>query len=1000
MVSQARRIFPVLAASTLLVASADAQLSQVPDGLHRSRRAPVPGTVIDPPKAPPSPFTTLVGLVVADDQSPVDGATVTTNSGFVAMTDVMGAFVILDHPTDLNFIDLDVEGVVTDTFGFQLNVPAKPGFVTDAGTIVVDVDTDTDGLPDWYETNIYSTLVLVPDTDGDTYTDGVEVLALGTDPTSGDGDGDGFPDVLELAIGTNPNSPDPSTTINGTLELPNGDPATAGTLHLLGVPETLFSATTDVNGFYQFPPWPVLLTPVQVVGEETDPFYGPAKGTSASTPTLIGGVTAIDDITMVATVQEPLYPDAQFVWASFGQGIPIGTVPMDNEPVAVAIGDLLGNALLDLAVVDREDDSVIVLPGVGGGYLGRAVTVPIGGMDPDSVVLGDFDMNGFADLATANTGSNDVSVVLGSAGGFGTAMTFAAGTGPVSIASGLFDNDTDLDLVVANPSTNQVHVLIGDGAGGFGTATPVSVGTQPEAVATGLLDGDGLDDLAVANTGSNDVTVLLADGLGGFAAAANSPFAAGTDPSAIAIGSLDAGGTGDIVVANEGSDDVTVLLGDGLGDFTEPAGSPLAVGDGPVSLGIADMNVDGTQDIVVANVNSQDVSVLVGFGDGTFATSVEFPTNSGATSVAIGDLDQDGLPDLAVAEPAIDDVSLLFGVGAGLSFQPSFVSISSADSAAVGDLDLDGILDFATGSNTSTVFAVLGSGGGSFDPPVGYVAGVSYSTSLNIADLSQDGVPDIAFGGDDSHVFVLLGTGGGSLGPPSSFRVGPDEFTSTVPNVELGDMNLDGVLDVVSTYSGQTSNVSILFGTGNGGFATATTVSNGGYIDLGVQDLDLDGLQDLALMHISGIDILLGTGGGSLNSTGSVPLPLGPQSLAIGDVDLDGLPDLAALSFFTTQATVVLGTGDGSFGTAASYETGAGHIGLVIRDFTGDKVPDLACVRGASVSVLPGIGGSTFGTPQVFSPGGSAIALGDLNGDGQVDLVMPGSSNVAVLLHE
>ncbi|MGH7774887.1 MAG: CARDB domain-containing protein, partial [Candidatus Binatia bacterium] len=67
----------------------------------------------------------------------------------------------------------------------------------------------------------------------------------------------------------------------------------------------------------------------------------------------------------------------------------------------------------------------------------------------------------------------------------------------------------------------------------FSPPTDFGVGTAPSSVAVANTDInlDGIADLAVANSGSNDVAVLLGDGLGGFTAAAGSPFGAGTNPS-------------------------------------------------------------------------------------------------------------------------------------------------------------------------------------------------------------------------------------------------------------------------------------------------------------------------------------------------------------------------------------------------------------------------------------------------------------------------------------
>ncbi len=986
-----RWITAALFASALLSSSIDAQLSQAPGNLRRALYTGTPGKVRDvAPSLPTTSFTTVIGKVVADDQSPVDGATVLTNHGFSTTTDAAGVFVLVGHPVAPPLIDVDVEGVVVDTFGFSDDLTSFLPTVTGAGTIVVDVDTDADGLPDWYETNVYSTLPLVDDTDGDGYLDGVEVRGLGTDPTEQDGDGDGFGDLLEIALGTDPNAFDVATTINGTLKI-DTSPSTTGTLHLAGIPETLFSASTDGSGFYQFPPWPAALTPVQVVGEDVDPNLGAVGASSAPTATQPGTVTAIADIVMAEKTGEPLY-----LGPEFGLGIAVG-----DEPVDVAIGDLNGDLIPDLAVVNKSDNNVIVLPGVGGGFLGRAVTVAANS-NPDSVVIGDFDQNGIADLAVANDiASGTVSVMLGTGGGsFGAPTSFSAGTNPVAIASGLFDNDALPDLVVANPSSNQVSVLLGTGSGNFGTATTFSVGTDPQDVAIGTLDGDSDADLAVANAGSDNVTVLLGDGTGGFSAATNSPFAVGTAPNSLAIGNLNAGGAADIAVANEGSDDVTILLGDGAGDFTEPVGSPYAVGDGPVSLGIDDMNLDGSQDIVVANANSQDVSILPGFGDGTFATAVDFDTANSATAVAIGDLDLDGLPDLAIAEPAIDNVALLLGIGASITLQASTIAMTgSRSSVAIADVDIDGLQDIVAAGQGS-VSVLLGTGGGGFGLPTDFSA-VGY-TSLQVADLSQDGLPDIVVGSGNS-VHVLLGTGGGAFGTQTPHQVGSGTFVS-LDAVVIEDIDVDGLPDIVASHIDQLGprGVYILSGTGSGGFGPPVLVVPVGVNDLAVLDMNLDGLPDL----ITNQAIHLGQGGGQIGP--AIAMPPSPNSMGtfavtVGDVTQDGIPDVVSLDIIPPYLVTWQGTGNGTLGDPVSLALFDAQVPYAIADLNADGLADIA-MPGGNLSVFLGLGGGNFGTPLPFSAGtGSAgLAVSDLNQDGLPDVVVAnaGSNDLTIFLHQ
>src|SRR5207253_530444 len=134
-----------------------------------------------------------------------------------------------------------------------------------------------------------------------------------------------------------------------------------------------------------------------------------------------------------------------------------------------------------------------------------------------SSVVGDFNGDGKQDLAVINY-PNSLSILLGDGAGGFTTTNYAIGSYAVSIAVGDFNGDGKQDLAVANYGTgsdpNTVSILLGDGAGGFRARTNFPVGSSPASVAVGDFNNDGKQDLAVANTGSNNVSILLGNGDG------------------------------------------------------------------------------------------------------------------------------------------------------------------------------------------------------------------------------------------------------------------------------------------------------------------------------------------------------------------------------------------------------------------------------------------------------------------------------------------------------
>src|ERR1039457_168529 len=108
--------------------------------------------------------------------------------------------------------------------------------------------------------------------------------------------------------------------------------------------------------------------------------------------------------------------------------------------------------------------------------------------------------------------------------------------------------------------------------------SPFPVGTQPYSIAAADFNGDGKIDIAVANSGSNNVTVLLGNGAGGFTSASGSPFPAGSQPYSVVVGDFNGDGKPDLAIANNLSQNLPILLGNGAGGFTPAPGSPVSLG--------------------------------------------------------------------------------------------------------------------------------------------------------------------------------------------------------------------------------------------------------------------------------------------------------------------------------------------------------------------------------------------------------------------------------------
>jgi hypothetical protein len=113
---------------------------------------------------------------------------------------------------------------------------------------------------------------------------------------------------------------------------------------------------------------------------------------------------------------------------------------------------------------------------------------------------------------------------------------------------------------------------------------------------------------------------------------------------------------------------------------------------------------------------------------------------------------------------------------------------------------------------------------------------------------------------------------------------------------------------------------------------------------------------------------------------------------------------LAVANYLSGTVSVLLGTGAGAFGTKTDFTTGSGPMSVAIGDVSGDGRLDLAVANNgsATVSVLLGTGTGGFGAKTDFTTGSTpaSVAIGDVNGDGRPDLAVAnrGSNTVSVWL--
>jgi len=334
----------------------------------------------------------------------------------------------------------------------------------------------------------------------------------------------------------------------------------------------------------------------------------------------------------------------------------------------------------------------------------------------------------------ANLDIGSISVLLNSTPaptaplGFAVQQAIAAGTRPVASIAADLNNDGSPDLIVANAGDRTVSARVNATAPGatsltFGAQQAFNLPSSPSSIAVDVCSGDGKIDLITANPASNDVTVLLNDSAAGssmLGLANGSNFTAGSGAAYVVAADLNNDGKLDMVVANPDDGDVSILLNTTAPGGAQPSFSTttIAVGPQPCAVAAADLNADGKADLSVTNSGDGTVSVLLNgtppaAGTPTFTGPTAFGAGAGACAIAAADINGDGLPDLIVANPGDSTVSVLVNTTAPGAATPSFAVQQvfatglNPSSVVAADIDGDGRLDLVVANANDFSVAVL-----------------------------------------------------------------------------------------------------------------------------------------------------------------------------------------------------------------------------------------------------------------------------------------------------
>ena len=644
-----------------------------------------------------------------------------------------------------------------------------------------------------------------------------------------------------------------------------------------------------------------------------------------------------------------------------GQALDRSTNPdIPAQTFSIALGDIDGDGDLDIFSGDTSWHSIWVNDGTG--FFTQTNQTPNGG--PWELVVGDIDNDGDLDYVSADFNSDGlspggISVFTNNAigfdgfpignGVFGNTQSF--GTSDTSgIALAYINNDLFLDIVSGNTNSQGNRIWFNNGDGTFYDSGQ-SLGTaSTSSIAAGDIDGDGDMDIVAGNgtTGASAAnTVWRNDGLGNFT---DTGQALGNSTSyAVVLEDINGDGNVDLLVGNNrqpltnNGQPNKVWINDGTGNFTD-SGQALG-GEKTRSLKLADLDLDGDLDMVAGNADQQANVVYTNDGNGVFA-DVTQPSglNDSTVSISLGDIDDDGDLDKVMAD-SWGDVRVRLNDSNGSFTEIAPPAYGEFSDSALADVDGDGDLDLALGAPASSMD--------------GYI------------------YPNLIYINNGSGVFTDTG---------QRLADGATE------SIAFGDIDADGDIDLVAGNEGANK---IWLNDGAGLFYDSGQSLGAAWTwDIDLADIDGDSDLDIIAANVSGSSaIWLNDGFGVFTNSGQTPSSA--DSISLGDIDADGDLDLVMARGGSNRVW---------FNNAGSFFD-SGQILIIDKGFTSaielgdmDNDGDLDIVNGVQgvggLTALPnkiwlnnGSGIYSDSNQTLGSDGTSSIALGDIDGDSDLDIV-------------
>ena len=336
------------------------------------------------------------------------------------------------------------------------------------------------------------------------------------------------------------------------------------------------------------------------------------------------------------------------------------------NPVSINTGDFNNDTHVDLVVINKYSNNIYVLLSYGNGsFSDPLVSVPGGDMEPTSVTVGDFNHDRLLDICVSDSGGSIIIYHGVGDGFFKHSVIYSVGyaSSPEWIISGYFNRDDYLDVAVANFQISTVAIFFGNGCDPYANQLlfPLDEDFRPTFLTVGDVNNDHYADIIVVNEGTNNVIALLNN--------RNETFSKyrlffndfHLSIFSVTMANLNNDSHLDLIAVNRDNERISVFFGWGNGSFEYDTSYWIGYGSRPKAITLADFTNDTYLDIAVANDGTNNIVLFAGIGNGSFVPSISFSTGYSTLpcSLDVGDFNNDAVADVVTVMSAIDTIGII-----------------------------------------------------------------------------------------------------------------------------------------------------------------------------------------------------------------------------------------------------------------------------------------------------------------------------------------------------